>query len=227
MSKKGPRILIVEDDKYNLKAVQTELTREGYEIFTAESGEEALEKIIQYQFDLIVLDIVLTGMDGLEVCKWIREQIPDRVPIIILTVKDNDTDMLHAFSVYANDYVTKPYSMPVFLARVKAHLYNLQPKGPVFSEGPLTIDFSVQRVLLNGQEVRLTRIEYRLLEILIYNRGKLVSPDTLIRKLWGENEFGREREIAVYIHNLRKKIDPQHQLIETRYHMGYRFKADL
>jgi two-component system, OmpR family, KDP operon response regulator KdpE len=173
----------------------------------------------------------LPDIDGLEICQWVREQIHDRIPIIILTVKDNDADQLQAFAVYANDYVTKPFSMPVFLARVRAHLHNVQPAGPVFTLGPLKVDFSRNSVQVNGQEVKLTPNEYKILEILVQNRGRIVTPGTLIQKLWPEEEGidrDREREVVVYIHNLRKKIEQPtlRQFIKTQHRWGYRFLVE-
>jgi len=229
MSKKGSRILIVDDDRHILQELRVALLQNGYSVYTAETGGEAQEKIAQNAIDLIVLDILLPDIDGLEICRWVREQVTDHLPIIILTAKDDDADQLQAFTVYADDFVTKPFSMPVFLARVKAHLHNMQPTSSVLIFGPLKVDFLRNSVQVHEQEVWLTPNEYRILEILVRNKGKLVTPGTLIQKLWpNEGRFGREREVAVYIHNLRKKIDhpAQHHFIKTQHGLGYRFIAE-
>ncbi len=231
MNKKGARILVVDDDRHILNELRAALTDNTYEVYIAETGKEARDKIAQYSFDLIVLDMLLPDTDGLEICQWVRDQIHDRIPIIILTVKDNDYDQLQAFSALANDFVTKPFNMSVFLARVKSHLHNVQPSGPVFTQGPLKVDFSRNMVLVNGQEVKLTPNEYKILEILIRYRGRLVAPGTLTQKLWPEEEgidHDREREIVVYIHNLRKKIEQpsQRQFIKTQHRWGYRFLVE-
>lgn len=229
MSKKGSRILIVDDDKHILKDLRASLLQDGYDVYTAETGREAREKFSQNAIDLIVLDIVLPDIDGLEICQWVREQVTEHLPIIILTAKDDDTNQLQAFTVYADDFVTKPFSMPIFLARVKAHLHNLQPTDSVLNFGPLKVDFLRNSVQINEQEVSLTPNEYRILEILVRYKGRLVTSDTLIQKLWSnEGRFGREREVAVYIHNLRRKIDrpAQHSFIKTQHGLGYRFIAE-
>jgi two-component system, OmpR family, KDP operon response regulator KdpE len=231
VNRKGARILVVDDDRHILNELRAALTDHAYEVYIAETGKEAHDKIAQYAFDLIVLDILLPDTDGLEICQWVRNQIHDRIPIIILTVKDNDDNQLQAFSAFANDYVTKPFSMPVFLARVKAHLHNVQPAGPVFIQGPLKVDFSRNSVLVNAQEIKLTPNEYKILEILIRNRGRLVAPGTLIQKLWPEDDGidrDREREVVVYIHNLRRKIEQpgQRRFIKTQHRWGYRFLVE-
>ena len=231
MRQKGPCILIVDDEKDLLSRLQSTLAQDNYEIYTAESGQEARKILAKRLVDLLVLDIMLPDCNGLEeVCKWAREQ-QQNLPIIILTAKDDDIDKLKAFALFANDYVTKPFSIPVFLARVKAHLHNHQPIGPVFTIGPLKVDFLQHRVQVNGHEVPLQRNEYQILKILIDNKDKLVTTDTLIYKLWpDDNQFDadREAEVYTYIHSLRKKIDRtvQRRFIKTIPLVGYRFQTE-
>jgi len=228
MSERATRILVVDDDKQILTMLQDGLMEKGYEIYTAESGEEALVKIAQYPINLIVLDIMLPGMSGIDVCKRVREQVPTYVPIIMISVKGNEAEKAKALSMGADDYVSKPFSMTVFNERLNAYLHDVESTGSIYTFGPLKIHFFYHRVQVNEQEVRLTPKEYKILEILIQNRGRLVTPGTLVHALWpGEEELSsREREIVVYIHNLRKKIErpAQHQFIITHHHMGYRFK---
>lgn len=231
MSKKAPSILIVEDNRELLTRLRNTLVRDGYEIFIAESGQEARRLFAKHIVDMLVLDIVLPDCNGLELCKWVREREQSHLPIIILTVKTDESHMLQAFTLFADDYVTKPFSMPVFLARVKAHLRNQPPAGPIFTVGPLTVDFLQHRVHVNGHEVPLPQNEYKTLKILIENKDRLVTTDTLIYRLWpGDDQLdaAREKEVYTYISNLRRKIDrpAQRRFIKTIPLTGYRFQTE-
>ena len=237
MSQKGPCILIVDDEKDILNRLENALTQDSYEIYTSESGQEALEKVVQYPIDLLVLDVMLPGISGLEVCKCVREQVSNYLPIIIISGAGNEGDKVKALGLGANEYMTKPFDMSIFLARVKAHLHNHQPIEPVFTAGPLKVDFLHYRVQVNGHEVQLGPTEHQILKILIDNKGKLITQDSLIHKLWpGEDNLNtevgvhswREQEIVTSIHNLRRKIEhpTQCRFIITHHHMGYRFKTE-
>ena len=231
MNKKAPSILIVEDDKKILNRLRSMLVYDGYEIYTAESGEEARRLLAKQVVDLLVLDIVLPDCNGLEVCRWVRQQEQSHLPIIILTVKTDESHMLQAFTSFADDYVTKPFSMEVFQARVKAHLRNHQPTGPNFIIGPLKVDFLQHRVYVNGHEVAIAPNEYKTLKILIENKDKLVATDTLIYRLWPDDDqfdAARGKEVYTYISNLRRKIDrpAQRHFIKTLHHVGYCFQTE-
>lgn len=237
MSEKPSSILIVDDDRKILNVLQSALAQAGYTIYTAESGEEALEQINQYSIDLLLLDIMLPGMSGLEVCKWVREHISPDLPIILISGAGNEANKVKALSLDANDYLAKPFDISILQERVKAFLSKHQPAGSVFTAGPLMVDLLQQRVQVNGHEVQLEPTEYQILKILIDSKDRLVTIDTLIHKLWPREagldsdvemgKPGREQEIATCIHNLRKKIErrAQFRFIITHYHMGYRFRT--
>ncbi len=230
MGIKAPRILIVDDDTTILTSVQEILRNHGFEITTTQSGEEALATILRYPLDLVVLDVMLPGISGLDVCKSVREHVSRQLPIIMISVKGNEAAKGKALRMGANDYITKPFNITTLEARLNAYLRDPQKVQPIFNDGPLTILFSQRRVLVNKQEVQLTPNEYSVLEILVNNRGRLVTPETLVCALWSEEygSYARERDIVVLIHNLRKKIErsAQHQFIITHHHLGYRFKLD-
>lgn len=230
MGENAPRILIVDDDNAILTTLQEALSKHGYEIYVTQSGEEALTQIIQYPLDLVVLDVMLPGISGLDVCKSVRERVSRYLPIIMISVKGNEAAKDKALRMGANDYISKPFNMMTFEARLNAYLRDNQSVEPIFSDGPLKILFLQRRVLVNEQEVLLTPNEYKILEILVQNRGRLVTPDTLIRGLWSDEQgsYARERDIVVFMHNLRKKIErpTQHQFIITHHHLGYRFKTE-
>lgn len=230
MGANAPRILIVDDDTTILRTLQETLSRHGFEITVTQNGEDALATIMQSPLDLIVLDVMLPGMSGLDVCKSVRERVSRQLPIIMISVKGNEAAKGKALRMGANDYISKPFNMTTFEARLHAYLRDNQKVESAFSDGPFTILFSQRRVLVNEQEVLLTPNEYKILEILVHNRGRLVTPDTLVYALWSEEyrSYARERDIVVLMHNLRKKIErlAQHQFIITHHHLGYRFKLD-
>jgi DNA-binding response OmpR family regulator len=220
------RVLIVDDDKGILTMLREELRKDGYEIYTASSGEQALEQIKQHRIDLIVLDQVLPGLNGLEVCRQVRAQIAMPIPIIMLSVRSGEADKVEALLSCANDYVSKPFSIPELRARIIAHLRSVHPVGPVFVDGPLRVDFSEQRVQVNGQDIRLTPTEFRILQVFIEYANKLVTPDMLRAMVW-RDEFGiYAHNVHVHVHALRKKIEKDiapRRFIITHHHMGYRF----
>ncbi|MBV9231274.1 MAG: response regulator transcription factor, partial [Chloroflexi bacterium] len=158
MSKSGARILVVDDEIEIMRALQRSLTAHGFEVFTAASGEDALEAIAHYRPDLILLDLGLPGMSGLEVCKQVRMQ--SNLPIIVLSVKDTERDKVLALDLGADDYVSKPFSMNEVLARVRValrHAAQIQSgTEPIFTVGPLIVDFAQRQVQVDGQEVKLT-----------------------------------------------------------------------
>src|SRR5437764_9866159 len=164
MSKSGARILVVDDEIEILRALQRSLTAHGFEVFTASTGEEALEAIAHYRPDLMLLDLGLPGMSGLEVCKRVRAQ--SNLPIIVLSVKDTERDKVLALDLGADDYVSKPFGMDEVLARIRVALrHSAQIEcgtEPVFTAGPLKIDFAQRRVDVNGQEVKLNATGYDL-----------------------------------------------------------------
>ena len=177
MSKSGARILVVDDEIEIMRAMQRSLTAHGYEVFTAGNGEDALEAIIQHRPDLMLLDLGLPGMSGLDVCKQVRAQ--SSLPIIVLSVKDTERDKVLALDLGADDYVSKPFCVNEVLARVRVALrHSAQVHAgtePIFVSGPLRVDFSQRMVTVNNQEARLTPTEYDLLKALIKNSGKIMT----------------------------------------------------
>lgn len=231
MSKSGARILVVDDEIEILRALQRSLVAHGFEVFTASSGEEALEGVAHHRPDLMLLDLGLPGMSGLEVCKRVREQ--SNLPIIVLSVKDTERDKVLALDLGADDYVSKPFGINEVLARVRVALrHSAQIQSgtePSFVVGPLKVDFAQRLVQVNGQEVKLTPTEYDLLKALIKNSGKIMTRQMLLSQVWGTG-YGKEAHyLHVYIGQLRRKIEPDYthpRFILTVSGVGYRFNGD-
>ena len=231
MSKSGARILVVDDEIEIVRALRRSLMAHGYEVFTAGSGEEALEAIIRYRPDLMLLDLGLPGISGLEVCKRVRVQ--SNLPIIILSVKDAERDKVQALDLGADDYVPKPFGVDEVLARIRVALrHAAQTQSgtePRFVVGPLSVDFAQRLVQVNGQEIKLTPTEYDLLKVLIKNNGKIMTRHMLLAQVWGTGYGAESHYLHVYVGQLRRKIepDPAHpRFILTVSGVGYRFNGD-
>ena len=231
MSRGGARILVVDDEIEIVRALQRSLVAHGFEVFTAGSGEEALEEIASHRPDLMLLDLGLPGMSGLEVCKKVREQ--SNLPIIILSVKDAERDKVQALDLGADDYVSKPFGMNEVLARIRValrHAAQVQSgTEPIFIAGPLKVDFGQRLVQVNGKEVKLTPTEYDLLKVLIKNNGKIMTRRMLLSQVWGTAYGAESHYLHVYVGQLRRKIepDPAHpRFILTVSGVGYRFHGD-
>lgn len=231
MSKSGARILVVDDEIEILRALQRSLAAHGYEVFTAGCGEDALESIAHHRPDLILLDLGLPDISGLEVCKQVRTQ--SNLPIIVLSVKDTERDKVLALDLGADDYVSKPFSINEVLARVRValrHAAQVQSgTEPVFVAGPLRVDFAQRLVQVNGQEVKLTPTEYDLLKVLIKNSGKIMTRQMLLSQVWGTGYGTEAHYLHVYIGQLRRKIEPdpaRPRFILTVSGVGYRFNSE-
>ena len=231
MSKSGARILVVDDEVEIMRALQRSLTAHGFDVFTASSGEEALEAIGHHRPDLMLLDLGLPGISGLEVTKRVRTQ--SNLPIIVLSVKDAERDKVLALDLGADDYVPKPFGMDEVLARIRValrHTAQVQTgTEPSFTAGPLKVDFAHRLVQVNGQEVKLTPTEYDLLKALILNRGKIMTRHMLLAQVWGAGYGTESHYLHVYIGQLRRKIepDPTHpRFILTISGVGYRFSSE-
>lgn len=231
MSKGGARILVVDDEIEIMRALQRSLTAHGFDVFTAGSGEEALEAIANHRPDLMLLDLGLPGISGLEVCKRVREQ--SNLPIIVLSVKDAERDKVRALDLGADDYVPKPFGMDEVLARIRVALrHSAQVRSgtePSFTCGPLKVDFAQRQVLVNGKEVKLTPTEYDLLKVLIKNSGKILTRQMVLSQVWGTGYGTESHYLHVYIGQLRRKIepDPAHpRFILTVSGVGYRFNGE-
>jgi two-component system KDP operon response regulator KdpE len=232
MSKHGATILVVDDEREIVRALQRSLTAHGYIVFTAKSGEEAVEVIAKQRPDLLLLDLLLPGMSGLEVCRQVRAS--SNVPIIVLSVKDAERDKVEALDLGADDYVAKPFGMNEVLARVRVALrHAAQPESgtePRFQIGPLSVDFAQRRVCLDGREVSLTPTEYDLLKVFVTHPGKILTRQMLLQTVWGAQTHARTHSLHVYVAQLRQKIepDPQHpQLILTIPGVGYRLSDGI
>src|SRR5690242_6560582 len=231
MSKGGARILVVDDEIEILRALQRSLTAYGYEVFTAASGEDALESITHHRPDLILLDLGLPGISGLEVCKQVRVQ--SNLPIIVLSVKNAERDKVLALDLGADDYVSKPFGIDEVLARVRValrHVAQIQAgTQPNFRAAPLHVDFALRRVQLSGQDVQLTPTEYDLLKVFIAYRGKILTRQMLLKETWGPETHARAHSLHVYVAQLRRKIEPTPEypcFILTIPGVGYRFNDD-
>jgi two-component system, OmpR family, KDP operon response regulator KdpE len=231
MSKSGARILVVDDEIEIVRALQRSLVAHGYEVFTAGSGEEALEAVHRHRLDLILLDLGLPGISGLEVCKRVRAE--SSLPIIVLSVKDTERDKVLALDLGADDYVSKPFGIDEVLARIRValrHAAQVQSgTEPIFVAGPLRVDFAQRLVQVNGQEVKLTPTEYDLLKALIKNNGKIMTRQMLLSQVWGTGYGAEAHYLHVYIGQLRRKIepDPAHpRFILTVSGVGYRFSGE-
>ncbi len=231
MSKSGARILVVDDEIEIVRALERSLAAHGYEVLTARSGEEALEVMTHHRPDLMLLDLGLPGMSGLEVCRRVREH--SAVPIIVLTALDAESDKVTALDLGADDYLTKPFGVEELLARVRAVLRRTQGEvmpstGGIKQFGDLEVDLTGHIVRLRGAEVRLSPIEFSLLEQLIIHAGKVLPHRMLLQRIWGPEYGGEAEYLRVYINRLRHKLetDPAHpRYLLTETGVGYRFVA--
>ncbi len=218
-------IYIVEDDPAINEILEDNLQREGYRIHTFTDGEKALDTIMNKPPDLIILDLNLPSMSGIEVCKYVRtNDVTGDIPIIMLTARSEEIDKIIGFEVGADDYVTKPFSPRELVARVKVQLkHSRKSTFHEIRQGNLRVNFSTHEVFLKNEPVNLTPIQFKLLKHLIEAQGKAVSRQTLLDRIWGENYFGDPRTVDVHITRLRDKIDKDGKLILTVKGVGYRW----
>jgi two-component system, OmpR family, KDP operon response regulator KdpE len=220
-------ILIVDDEPQIRRVLRTTLSSHGYTVGEARTGEEAIEKIRAERADLILLDVNLPGISGLETCREIRHSMD--VPIIMLTVRNSERDKVQALDAGADDYIVKPFSSEELMARIRASLRRAAPAEslPPFASGDLKIDFERRAVTVKGQPVRLTPKEFELLRHLVANQGKALPHRRLLQAVWGP-DYGEETEyLRVFINQLRKKIEPNPhhpRYIHTEPWVGYRFE---
>lgn len=227
-------ILLVDDDEAVRKVLGFPLERDGYDVIQAADGEEALRRFEQTPVDLVVLDIMLPRLDGLEVCRQMRVQSTS-VPIIMLTARDDELDKVLGLELGADDYITKPFSIREFRSRVRALLRRARAPRHDPAEGAaqvisiegLTIDLSRRIVELEGQKVQLTYVEFELLAALAANPGRVYSRRLLLEMLWGSADFRDPRTIDVHIRHLREKLERDSrnpEYILTVRSVGYRFR---
>ncbi len=227
------RILIVEDEEAIAELEKDYLELSGFEVHIEKEGDAALKRSRVELFDMFILDIMLPGIDGFELCKQIRE-ISD-APILMVSARKEDIDKIRGLGLGADDYITKPFSPSELVARVKAHMARYErlvrttpPKEEIVSIRNLRINRTTHMVYVNGEEKTLTAREYELLMLLVDHPGQVFSKEELFRALWDEDEVGDIATVAVHIKKVRDKIevDPARpQFIETVWGIGYRFKV--
>ena len=222
------KILVVDDEPPIRRFLRTSLTAQGYEIVEAENAKEALGQLGRNRIDVIVIDLGLPDMDGLEILKHVRESGSD-IPVIVLSSRTNEPEKVKALDLGADDYVTKPFGIDELLARLRAALrHRLQQQGerPVFKSGDLAVDLVRRIVTVQGHDVRLTPREYDLLRLLVAHAGKVLTHKFILREVWGSE--ADVQYLRIYIRTLRQKIEPRPETphyILTEQGVGYRLKA--
>ncbi|CAM4423953.1 MAG: response regulator transcription factor [Paenibacillus macerans] len=220
---KGAKILLVDDEPHIVQFLELGLANEGFEVRTAADGMSAVSVAAEFQPHVVVLDVMMPGMDGWEVCRLLRKN-GDNVAIIMLTAKDEVDDRVKGLTIGADDYVVKPFSFEELLARIGARLRNQFPA--LFGEvviGPFRLDDRRKEIIYREQPLELSPTEYELLKYLILNHGIVLSKTTILDKVWGYDFGGEENIVEVYIRSLREKLhDKEHRLIRTLRGAGYR-----
>ena len=226
------RVLVVDDERDLVDLVAYNLTRSGYEVLTANNGTEALDVAQRETPDLVVLDLMLPGIDGTEVARRMKaDSRTANIPIVMLTAKGEETDIVVGLTLGADDYVTKPFSMKVLLARIATVLRRGEQadagpaaEGGVLRAGPLVIDTSKHEVTVDGDAVRLTLTEFKLLSALVSARGRVLTRDQLMDKAMGTDVFVTDRAIDVHITAIRKKLGSANWLVHPVRGVGYRLQ---
>ena len=233
MPDRPPRILLVDDEQPIQTLLSFPLQRDGYDVVQASDGREALTRFSEQQFDLVVLDVMMPRMDGLEVCRRLRAQ--SSVPIIMLTAKSEEIDKVLGLELGADDYITKPFSLREFSSRIKAALRRAEMSRPAETapdEAPLEvralrIDFPKRTVRVRGDEAPLTFVEFEILSALARAPGRVFTRDMLLSRIWGDSAYRDPRTIDVHIRHLREKLeqDPKDpEYLFTVRGVGYRFR---
>ena len=231
MTASAPRILLVDDEDAVQKLLTYPLRKEGYDVVPALDGEEALERLDEDTFDLVVLDVMLPKKDGFDVCREIRSR--STVPIIMLTAKTEEIDKVLGLELGADDYITKPFSVREFRSRVKAVLRRAALAAPEeqyeepIEAGELRIDFEKRLVVVRDESVRLTYVEFEILAALARTPGRVFSRTMLLERVWGDAAYRDPRTIDVHIRHLREKLESEPktpELILTVRGVGYRFR---
>lgn len=223
------RVLVVDDERPIRRFLQTSLTAHGYTVFEAAGGQEALSGVIDDRPDMVILDLGLPDIDGVEVTRRLREWTP--IPIIILSVRDQEQDKIAALDAGADDYLTKPFGIGELLARMRVALRRATtPQAdPVFTSAGLVVDLARRVVLIDSQEVQLTPTEYDLLRVFVTHAGKVLTHRQLLRQVWGVGYEDEMHILRVNISNLRRKIEPdpsRPSYIVTEPGVGYRLRGE-
>lgn len=225
------KILVVDDEAHILELIKYNLEQNSFCVETAESGEDCLDVVNKFMPNVIILDLMLPGIDGLEVCKQLKmDKTTKKIPIIMLTAKNDEFDKVLGLELGADDYMTKPFSVRELVARVKAVLRRITPEGVLEQQeklkfGDIVIDKNTREIYKNGDIIDLSLKEYEVLVILAQNKGKVVSREYLLSEVWGYEVFGETRTVDVHIRHLRQKIEDEKntkQFIETVRGVGYK-----
>jgi len=222
------RLLLIDDEERFSRALAVSLRARGYDVEVAPTGEAGLEAAARMHPDATVLDLGLPGMSGLDVLRKLREW--STAPVIVLSARHEEATKVQALDIGADDYVTKPFGMDELLARLRAALRRGASTGPdsVVTTDHFTIDTAATRVTIGGEDVHLTKTEWKLLEVLVKNRGKLVSQRRLLHEVWGPGYDDETEYLRVYMAALRRKLEPEPsrpRYLRTETGMGYRFEA--
>ena len=234
MVDRAPRILLADDEQSVQTLLSYPLRKDGYEVVQASDGREALQRFNESTFDLVVLDVMMPRMDGLEVCRRLRAK--STVPIIMLTAKAEEIDKVLGLELGADDYSTKPFSMREFRSRVKATLRRAgmardreAPEDETLESGELAIDFAKRSVKVRGEEVQTTYVEFEILAALGRTPGRVFTRDMLLTRVWGDSAYRDPRTIDVHIRHLREKLEldaKQPEYLFTVRGVGYRFRDE-
>ncbi|MCI8718460.1 MAG: response regulator transcription factor [Lachnospiraceae bacterium] len=227
----GSKVLVVDDEKLIVKGIRFSLEQDGMEVDTAFDGEEALAMINEKEYDMVLLDLMLPKMDGLEVCQNIRGF--SDVPIIIITAKSEDMDKIMGLEYGADDYITKPFNILEVKARIKAILRRNAKNNPdeylrILEKGDIKMELDGRRLFVSGEEISLTAKEFDLLELMVGNPNKVFSREELLNTVWGYEYPGDVRTVDVHIRRLREKIEPnpgEPRYVHTKWGVGYYFKG--
>ncbi|HEY8837543.1 MAG TPA: response regulator transcription factor [Dehalococcoidia bacterium] len=226
----GARVLVVDDEQRVRRLLQTALTERGYDVTTAASGEEAMAAIAKRQPDIILLDLIMPGMSGLDVCRSVRQDLS--TPIVVLSAHGEEHDKVLALDLGADDYLTKPFGMEELLARIRVALRHSVGGGsrtePVYQSGDLRVDFERRRVWKVDEEVRLTPIEYDLLKYFVQHEDRVLTHGMILRALRGPDHHEDSQYLRVFISQLRQKLETdaaRPRLIITEPGVGYRFQS--
>jgi two-component system KDP operon response regulator KdpE len=229
MEESGPRVLVIDDEKAIRRFLRASLTAHGYTVFEAATGQSGLNAVVANRPDLIILDLGLPDMDGLEVTRQLREWT--RIPIIILSVREQETVKIAALDAGADDYLTKPFGVGELLARLRVALRhaNQSVDQPAFTAGELTVDLARRLVTVADKEVQLTPTEYDLLKLMVTHAGKVLTHQQILRQVWGVGYANELHLLRVNISNLRRKIEPdltRPRYVITEPGVGYRLRAE-
>ena len=223
----GTKILVVDDESRMRKLIHDFLVKDGYRVIEAENGEQAVDMFCsQSDIALILLDVMMPKMDGFEVCKIIRQY--SAVPIIMLTAKSEESDELNGFDLSADEYITKPFSPKVLVARVEAVLRRSGKGGNKLIEvGGIRIDRDAHLVTIDGTNIDLSVKEFELLSFFVENRGLALSREKILNHVWNYDYFGDARTIDTHVKKLRSKMGEKGEYIKTIWGMGYKFEVDV